>query len=74
MDLLVGSIHKTPSQTGYHLTTKVEGKSVTKYVRQSLVPQAQAMTENHLQVQALLRQLSQINWQLLQLSQDEDPA
>ena len=74
MDLLVGSIYKTPSQTGYHLTPKVEGKSVTKYVRQSLVPQAQAMTENHLQVRALLRQLSQISWQLLQLSQDEDPA
>ncbi len=32
------------------------------------------MTENHLQVRALLRQLSQISWQLLQLSQDEDPA
>lgn len=74
LDLLIGSIHKTPSQTGYHLTTKVEGKSVTKYVRQSLVPQAQAMTENHLQVRALLRQLSQVNWQLLQLSQDEDPT
>jgi hypothetical protein len=23
LDLLIGSIHKTPSQTGYHLTTKV---------------------------------------------------
>jgi hypothetical protein len=32
------------------------------------------MTENHLQVRALLRQLSPVNWQLLQLSQDEDPA
>lgn len=67
LDLLQGSIHKTPSQRGYHLTTKLKGKTVTKYVRKELVPQARAMTANHLKVRQLLQRLSQVNWQLLQL-------
>jgi len=67
LDLLIGSVHKTPSQRGYHLTTKVAGKSATKYVRQELAPQAQAMTANHRQVRKLLHRLSDLNWRWLQL-------
>ena len=73
LDLLIGSIHKTPSQSGYHLTTKEEGKSVTKYVRKDLVPQALEMTANHLQVRKLLRQLSALNWRWLQLQDKSKP-
>lgn len=67
LDLLIGSIHKTPSQSGYHLTAKQEGKSVTKYVRKDLVPLALEMTRNHLQLRKLLLQLSALNWRWLQL-------
>lgn len=67
LDLLQGSLHKTPSQRGYHLTTKVEQKTVTKYVRQELVPRVRAMTANHLKVRKLLQRLSEANWRLLQL-------
>ena len=67
LDLLIGSVHKTPSQSGYHLTTKVAGKSVTKYVRKELVPRVRAMTANHLKVRKLLQRLSDANWRLLQL-------
>ena len=67
LDLLQGSLHKNPSQRGYHLTTKVEQKTVTKYVRQELVPQVRAMTRNHLKVRRLLQRLSEANWRLLQL-------
>jgi hypothetical protein len=67
LDLLQGSLHKNPSQRGYHLTTKVENKTVTKYVRQELVAQVRAMTRNHLKVRKLLQRLSQANWRLLQL-------
>jgi hypothetical protein len=73
LDLLIGSVHKTPSQSGYHLTAKAEGKSVTKYVRKELVPQAKEMTGNHLQVRKLLRQLSALNWRWLQL-QDQSSS
>jgi hypothetical protein len=70
LDLLQGSLHKTPSQRGYHLTTKVDQKTVTKYVRQELVPQVRAMTRNHLKVRKLLQRLSEANWRLLQLPPD----
>jgi hypothetical protein len=70
LDLLQGSLHKNPSQRGYHLTTKVDQKTVTKYVRQELVPQVRAMTRNHLKVRRLLQRLSEANWRLLQSPPD----
>jgi hypothetical protein len=70
LDLLQGSLHKNPSQRGYHLTTKVNQKTVTKYVRRELVPQVRAMTRNHLKVRRLLARLSDVNWRLLQLPPD----
>ena len=66
LDLLQGSLHKNPSQRGYHLTTKVDQKTLTKYVRKELVPQVRAMTHNHLKVRKLLQRLSEANWRLLQ--------
>jgi hypothetical protein len=67
LELLQGSLHKNPSQRGYHLTTKVNQKTVTKYVRRDLVPQVRAMTRNHLKIRKLLQRLSETNWRLLQL-------
>jgi hypothetical protein len=67
LDLLQGSLHKTPSQRGYHLTTKLDQKTLTKYVRRELVPRVRAMTANHLKVRKLLQRLSETNWRLLQL-------
>ena len=71
LDLLQGSLHKTPSQRGYHLTTKVNQKTVTKYVRRELVPRVRVMTANHLKVRKLLQRLSEANWRLLQLPPDD---
>lgn len=70
LQLLQGSLHKNPSQRGYHLTTKVDQKTVTKYVRRDLVPKVRAMTRNHLQLRKLLQRLSEVNWRLLQLPPD----
>jgi hypothetical protein len=71
LELLQGSLHKNPSQRGYHLTVKVDQKTVTKYVRKELVPQVRAMTANHLKVRKLLQRLSETNWRLLQLPADD---
>ncbi len=68
LELLQGSLHKNPSQRGYHLTLKVNQKTMTKYVRKELVPLVRAMTANHLKVRKLLQRLSEANWRLLQLS------
>lgn len=67
LHLLQGSLHKNPSQRGYHLTTKLNQKTVTKYVRKDLVPEVRAMTGNHLKLRQLLVRLSEVNWRLLQL-------
>lgn len=67
LNLLQGSLHKNPSQRGYHLTIKVNQKTITKYVRKELVPLVRAMTQNHLKVRKLLARLSDVNWRLLQL-------
>ena len=70
LDLLQGSLHQNPSQRGFHLTAKVEQKTVTKYVRKELVPRVRAMTRNHLKLRKLLVRLSEVNWRLLQLPPD----
>jgi uncharacterized coiled-coil protein SlyX len=70
LDLLQGSLHKNPSQRGYHLTTKANQKTVTKYVRQELVPVVRAMTRNHRKVRQLLQRLSEVNWRRIQLPPD----
>jgi hypothetical protein len=71
LELLQGSLHKNPSQRGYHLTVKVDQKTVTKYVRKELVPQVRAMTAKHLKIRKLLQRLSETNWRLLQLPPED---
>ena len=67
LDLLAGSIAKSPSMSGHSLTTKREGKTVTVYVRKEILQRAQAMTERHRKVKDLILRLSKINWELLRL-------
>ncbi len=69
--LLQGSIHKPPSQSGYHLNTKVQQKSRSRYVRNDIVPLVRLMTQNHLKVRRLLTRLSDANWRLLQLPPED---
>ena len=71
LELLQGSLHKNPSQRGYHLTVKVDQKTVTQYVRKALVPQVRAMTAKHLKIRKLLQRLSETNWRLLQLPPED---
>ena len=50
---------------GHCLTDKIKGKTVTRYVRQSVVPEAMKMSQRCQKLWKLLRQLSQVNWQIL---------
>ena len=40
LDLLVGSVCKSPAMKYHNLTTKFNGKTVSKYVRKGHVPKA----------------------------------
>ncbi|MBW2035525.1 MAG: hypothetical protein JRI94_18465 [Deltaproteobacteria bacterium] len=71
LDLLVGSVVRSPAMMYYSLTTKVDGKTVTRYVRKGLVPKVKKMTDRHKRVRILIQKLSSVNWELLKLESKE---
>ena len=64
---LIGTVAKSPSMTGHNLTTKVEGKTVTLYVRKSVVPMAVEMSSRYSNLWKMIQALSKINWEILNL-------
>ena len=67
LDLLVGSVVRSPSMMYHSLTTKVNGKTVTRYIRKGLVPEVKKMTDRNKRLRVLIQKLSAINWELLKL-------
>jgi hypothetical protein len=70
LDLLMGTINRSPAMMYYGLTTKVEGKTVSRYVRKAWVPKVKKMTDRHKRVRAMIKELSDINWELLRHQSD----
>ena len=64
---LIGTVAKSPSMTGHSLTTKVEGKTVTLYVRKDIVPKALEMGNRYKRLWTLIQALSKVNWEILNL-------
>ena len=56
--------------TGYGLTTKVKGKTVSLYVRKDIVKKAQEMTKRYKKMWVLLQKLSKVNWEILKLENE----
>jgi len=71
LDLLVGSVVRSPAMLYHSLTTKVDGKTTTKYVRKGLVPKVKKMTNRNKEVRSLIQNLSSVNWELLRLESKE---
>ena len=67
LDLIIGSVVRSPAMMYHSLTTKVAGKTVTRYIRKGLVPKVKIMTQRHKKVRALIQRLSKVNWDLLKL-------
>ena len=64
---LIGTVAKSPSMSGHNLTTKVEGKTVTLYVRKDIAPMAAEMSVRYKKLWTLIQKLSKVNWVLLNL-------
>jgi len=64
---LIGTVAKSPSMTGHSLTTKVNGKTVTLYVRKDIVPKALEMGNRYKKLWTLIQALSKVNWEILNL-------
>ncbi len=70
LDFLIGTVGKSPSMTGHNLTTKVEGKTVSFYVRKDISQKAKEMTRRYKKVRILIQKLSKINWEILKLENE----
>ena len=65
LDFLIGSVStKGLKCEAYNLTTKVDGKTVTRHIPIGMVPAARRMTERHRKLKALLKDLGETNWLL----------
>jgi hypothetical protein len=64
---LIGTVAKSSSMTGHSLTTKVEGKTVTLYVRKDIVPEVLEMGRCYKRLWTLIQALSKVNWEILNL-------
>ena len=67
---LIGTIAKSPAMTGYGLTTKVKGKTVSRYVRKGIAKKAQEMNRRYNKMWFLMQKLSKINWEILNLENE----
>jgi hypothetical protein len=67
LDLLIGSVVRSPAMMYHSLTTKIEGKTITRYIRKGLVPKVKIMTDRNKRVRTLIQKLSNVNWELLKL-------
>jgi len=66
MDFLIGSIStKGFKYPAFNLTTKIEGKTVTRHIPKDMLPLVKRMTNRHRKLKNLLRQLGDANWQIL---------
>ena len=66
---LIGTVAKSPSMSGHNLTTKVEGKTVTLYVRKDIAPMAKEMSKRYKKLWMLIQKLSKVNWEILKLKE-----
>ena len=64
---LIGTVAKSPSMSGHNLTTKVEGKTATLYVRKYIAPMATEMSMRYKKLWTLIQKLSKVNWEILNL-------
>jgi hypothetical protein len=64
---LIGTIAKSPSMSGFNLTTKVGGKTATLYVRKDLLVKALEMGRRYQTLWSLIQKLSRINWEILKM-------
>ena len=66
LDFVAGSISsKGLKWEAYNLTTKVDGTTRTRHIPKDLVPTVRRMTIRHKKLKVLLKDLEEVNWQLI---------
>lgn len=65
LDFLIGSVTSQGPRGGHSLTTKDQGKTRSKYIRNTMVGEVRKMTQRHQKLKGLLQELAELNWELL---------
>lgn len=65
LDFLIGSVTAQGARGGFSLTTARDGKTRTRYIRTNALDEVRRMTERHRRLKELLKELSDLNWELL---------
>lgn len=66
LDCVAGSISsKGLKWEAYNLTTKIDGVTRTRHIPKDLLPTVKRMTARHKKLKALLKDLEEVNWQLI---------
>lgn len=65
LDFVIGSVTSQGPRGGFSLTTKEHGKTRSKYIRTSMVGEVRRMTRRHQKIKQLLKELADLNWELL---------
>ena len=66
LDFLIGSISsKGFAYPAFNLTCKVDGKTKTRHIPKDMLPVVRRLLARYRKLKSLLRQLDEVNWQLL---------
>jgi hypothetical protein len=71
LDLLIGSVSSQGATGRFNLTTKVDGKTKSRYIRAGMEKEVRRRTRRHLRLKALVKELAEVNWQLLQIEMEQ---
>jgi len=65
LDFIIGSVTSQGPRGGFSLTLKENGKTRSRYIRISMLEDVRRMTSRHQKLKALLKELSDLNWEIL---------
>lgn len=65
LDILSGSVTSQGPRGGFSLTFKEDGKTRSRYIRTAMVEEVRKMTRRHQKLKELLKELSDVNWEIL---------
>ncbi len=68
LDFLAGSVTSQGPSGGSILTHKEKGKTKSKYIRVGMVDDVRVMTKRHKKLKMLLKELAEVNWEILKLN------
>jgi len=67
LEFLVGSVTTQGAKGGFILTHKEKGKTRSRYIRVGMLKQVREMTRRNKKLKALLKELADVNWEILKL-------